>query len=154
MTQQSLREQNAPEAITPLPATQATPGPSEAASGLSWWLRGFIPWLLYFGLILLIAVVLLLVLVNLAPAQVLDLQVWFSQAGRLGAMVQVAIAACIVYRWSRIVAWGRRRGYVSKAEHRAVLRMRWRAARWMALYLLLFPIGPLRLLDAVMAWFN
>lgn len=154
MTQHPLREPNAPEAITPLPATLASPNLSDARSGLSWWLRGFVPWLLYFGLILVIAGVLLVVLANLAPAQVLALQAWFSQAGRLGAMVQMAIAAWIVYRWARIVAWGRRRGYVNKAEHRAVLRLRWRAAGWLALYLLLFPIGPLRLLDAVMAWFN
>lgn len=154
MTQHNLHAQEHPEATTPLPAPPVSPGSTEAPSGLSWWLRGFIPWLLYFGLILVIAGVLLVVLVNLAPDQVLGLQVWFSQAGRVGAVVQVAIAAWIVYRWTRIVAWGRRRGYVNKAEHRAVLRMRWRAAGWLALYLLLFPIGPLRLLDAVMVWFN
>lgn len=119
-----------------------------------WWLRGWMPWLLCAIGLLAIATLVASVLIRLAPAQVLELMAWFRNASRLGAIGQILVCIWIVARWRRVVAWGRRRGFVSKAEHREILLMRWRAAGFLALYLIALPIGPGNLGRAVLGWFN
>lgn len=119
-----------------------------------WWLRGWMPWLLCAIGLLAIATLVASVLIRLAPAQVLELMAWFRNASRLGAIGQTLVCIWIVARWRRVVAWGRHRGFVSKAEHREILQMRWRAAGFLALYLIALPIGPGNLGRAVLGWFN
>jgi hypothetical protein len=119
-----------------------------------WWLRGWMPWLLCAIGLLAIATLVASVLIRLAPAQVLELMAWFRNASRLGALAQVLLCVWIIARWRRLVAYGRRRGFVSKEEHREVLLMRWRAAGFLALYLIALPIGPGSLARAVLGWFN
>ncbi|EPD42971.1 hypothetical protein HMPREF9701_01222 [Delftia acidovorans CCUG 274B] len=119
-----------------------------------WWLRGWIPWLLCAIGLLAIAALVASVLIRLAPAQVLELMDWFRNASRLGAIGQTLVCIWVIARWRRVVAWGRRRGFVSKAEHCEILLMRWRAAGFLALYLIALPIGPGNLARAVLGWFN
>lgn len=119
-----------------------------------WWLRGWMPWLLCAIGLLAISTLVASVLIRLAPAQVLELMDWFRNASRLGAIGQTLVCIWIIARWRRVVAWGRRRGFVSKAEHREILLMRWRAACFLTLYLIALPIGPGNLGRAVLGWFN
>lgn len=128
--------------------------PAPSAHHSPWWLRGWVPWLLCAIGLLAIATLVASVLIRLAPAQVLELVAWFRNASRLGALAQVLLCVWIIARWRRLVAYGRRRGFVSKAEHREILLMRWRAAGFLALYLIALPIGPGNLARAVLGWFN
>lgn len=119
-----------------------------------WWLKGAMPWLLYGALIFCIVGVLAVAVQVLQPEQFLKLESLLRCIGRAGALAQVAGVAWIVWRWRRIVAWGRMRGFVHKREHRAVLALRRSAAGWLTLYLVLIPVGPRRLLAAAQAWLN
>ncbi|WP_404299107.1 hypothetical protein [Alicycliphilus denitrificans] len=112
------------------------------------------PWLLYTALILCIGVLLFVAMQTLQPDQFQQLETLLRGISRFGALAQVAAVAWIVWRWRRIVAWGRRRGLVNKKEYRAVLAMRHKVAGWLALYLILIPIGPRRLLATALAWLN
>lgn len=136
------------------PAAADAPEAPEAPQERRWWLRGVVPWLLYAVLLLAIAGLLLLALQVLQPAQIMHMESLLRSISQFGILCQIAAALWAVGRWRRIVAWGRRRGFVKKQEHRAVLQLRWRVAGWLGLYLLLIPIGPRRLAMAVLAWFH
>lgn len=118
------------------------------------WLQGVVPWLLYAALILCILGLLNMAAHTLQPDQFLQLENLLRGISRFGALAQVVVAAWVVWRWRRLVTWGRRRGLVNKQEHRAVLAMRRKVAGWLALYLVLIPFGPRRLLAAALAWLN
>ncbi|WP_233168467.1 hypothetical protein [Xylophilus sp. ASV27] len=106
-----------------------------------WW-----TWIAYGALLASVAAIVMVSLLALPPDALLRAMAWLRGASHLGVLLQIALCAWIIARWSRLIAWARRRGLVTKAEHRDVLAMRWRAAALLGAYLLAVPIGPARLL--------
>lgn len=59
-----------------------------------------------------------------------------------GIVLQIAAIAWAMLNYRRMVAWGRRKGIVSRREHRQVLASRPKVAAFLLAYLVLIPIGP------------
>lgn len=131
---------NSPEA-QPDAARPNAARPNAARPKRRSWLQRWAPWILYAGLVAAIAGGVLAMLMRLPPDDVLKAQAWLRKASHVGTLVQLVLCIWIVACWQRLVAWGRARHIVSKAEHRAVLALRFRVAVALAIYLLLIPIG-------------
>ena len=105
-------------------------------------------WLIYFAIILSIAVLVLIGLMNVPHQHLPALLSRTRQATNIGAILQACFAIWIVLRWPRVIAWCRVKRILRKNEHRKALQLRNKAAATFALYLLLIPIGPMALVRA------
>lgn len=82
------------------------------------------------------------VLVQLPASEVAAAQAAVQDWKTAGTLIQTGLVAWLAWRWHRVVAWGRRRGYVRREEHRAVLALRAKVIGFLVAYLALIAIGP------------
>ncbi len=105
-------------------------------------LRSWLLWGAYAFLVGGIAIALLHWLASIPPENLLESVQQVKRLLWIGPAVQVCIALWIVIAWRKIVHFGRSRRIVSKREHRRLLAARGKVALILAVYLVLFPIGP------------
>lgn len=72
----------------------------------------------------------------------------------VGTVVQCLIVVWMFLYWRNLVGWGLKAGYVKRHEIKQVLRLRTKALAWAVTYLLLVPIGPATLWNALVGLKN
>lgn len=72
-----------------------------------------------------------------------------SSALSTGAWIQSIVALLIVIYWRRIINYGRVKSIVKKHEHRRLIAFKKKMAMILAAYLIVFPIGPVRILNFI-----
>jgi hypothetical protein len=113
---------------------------------MAWLLAGFLALAFVTGLLASMAV-------HVSAGDLHRWQDWAARVKNTGIAAQCLTLALTGVFWRPLVAWGHRRGIVQSHEFDAVLRLRVKAMAWGALYLLLVPIGPVRLWHLLSAWF-
>lgn len=105
-------------------------------------LRSWLLWGAYALLVGGIAIALLNWITSIPPENLFESVQQVKRLLWIGPAVQACIALWIVIAWRKIVNFGRLRRIVSKHEHRRLLAARSKVALILAMYLMLFPIGP------------
>ena len=81
---------------------------------------------------------------------------WVAGAHTLrvwGTAVQAALIALAGIFWEPLMRWLVRRGIAQPHEEERLIALRWRALMWGAIYLLLIPIGPAAVWQALTSLF-
>lgn len=107
--------------------------------------RLLLSWGGYALLVFCIACLVLMWLASTPPEGLEALQAQLRQVLNIGIWLQCAASAWIVLSWPQIIEWARQKGFVLEHEYNRLLAARKTVALVLALYLLMFPIGPARI---------